>query len=275
MAKKVIARPDSFADYDAEEEEVRPAGRRHLPMNEANNLMDDKPLPQTSYVNRQELLQQIEQLQEQLMAQSNGLMVQDGELVVQGFQFLPTGLIAPEDFSEALWEQVGQLLFRLEGSIQWLIGDWLAYGANLRYGDIRKLADALERDENTLSNYKMVCQGIEFPRRRGNLSFGHHEVVYVFSPDEQEYYLHYAAHGEEKPLSVSRFRAWVKEQRREVSHALPAYASTPVPKPALSGLEKLAQRDPSTYKQKDRTAILKYAAQVQAWLDELVERARS
>ena len=40
MTKKVIARPNTFADYDAEEEEGRPTGRRHLPMAEANQVRD-------------------------------------------------------------------------------------------------------------------------------------------------------------------------------------------------------------------------------------------
>jgi hypothetical protein len=39
-------------------------------------------------------------------------------------------------------------------------------------------------------------------------------------------------------------------------------------------LEKFWQRDPLTYKPRDKTAILEYAAQVQAWLDELVAKTK-
>jgi hypothetical protein len=220
------------------------------------------------------LRQQVADLEAQLQAHTDALMVQDGTLVVQGFQLSPTGLIPPENFSEASWEQIGSLLFKLEGSIQWLIGDWLAYGVDLRYGDIRKLAEELLRDENTLSNYKMVCQGVEFPRRRGNLSFGHHEVVYAYTPEEQDYYLHYAEYGEEKKLSVSRFRAWVKEQRGQ-------NANTRLLPPALrfkaigKEMDKFMDRDPSTAKPGERETALSYAAQMRTWLEAYEKKWRN
>jgi len=137
---------------------------------------------------------------------------EDGALVVQGFQFSPIGLIAPEQFSSDAWEQIGHLLLRLEGSIQWLIGDWLVYGEGVKWGDATKFAETFGRDPGTLHNYASVSRAIQFSFRNENLTYTHHVAVSSLTPEQQVYALEYAAHGEEKPLSVARFRAWIKSQ---------------------------------------------------------------
>jgi hypothetical protein len=218
---------------------------------------------------------QLAELMQQLEGRTSDLAVHDGTLLVHGFQFSRTGLIAPEAFSEEVWEQVGNLLFRLEGSIQWLIGDWLAYGANLRYGDIRKLAQALGRDENTLTNYKLVCQSVEFPRRRGNLSFGHHEAIYTLDSEDQETALAYA---EDSGLSVAKFRKWLREWQLgkkgyDRTSLLPPYGPAEAPASAWKGLIKLSQRDPFTYKPREKEELLEYAQQLRDWIDDLISKA--
>lgn len=197
--------------------------------------------------------QHAEQLQEQLAAQASGITVQDGGLVVQGFQFSPTGLIAPEDVSFEAWEQVGGLLFRLEGSIQWLIGDWLLYGADLKYGDIKQIADAMERSEQTFYNIMDVCRGVESSRRREHLSFAHHAEVKKLSPENQTWALEFA---ESARYNVKDFRKWIKIGMPEAG--LPKEITSgssggvdPIEiteeihiRPLLSAFKSLMQKDP-------------------------------
>lgn len=188
-----------------------------------------------------------EQLKEQLAAQSNGLTVQEGGLVVQGFQFSPTGLIPPDEITQESWEQVGLLLFRLEGSMQWLIGDWLAYGEDLQYGQVKQIADSLGKDYKTLRNCMTVSRAIEVSRRRDTLSYGHHEAVTKYEPDEQAQYLAYAQH---QGLNRAQFRKWLKEEID--GNLTPELPSSDVPKfdVIARDLQKFMQTDPETLKPK-------------------------
>jgi len=137
--------------------------------------------------------QQAEMLREQLtqaLAQQgqggSALAVQDdGSLRVHDFQFSPTGLIAPEQVTQESWEQIGLLLFKLEGSIQFLIGDWLVYGTDLKYGDVDAIAQALGREPETLHQYAYVCRNVQLWIRIHNLSYAHHKLVAPLAEDEQ------------------------------------------------------------------------------------------
>lgn len=153
------------------------------------------------------LQQELEDLRQQLQSRTSALSVHDGTLLVHDFQFTSKGLIAPSTIDQETWEQVGNLLFKLEGSIQWLIGDWLVYGVDLKYGDIPRIAASLGRDEKTLRNYMTVSREVDMSRRRDNLSFGHHEAVASLQPYKQTQALDYAS---QKGLSVADFRKWLR-----------------------------------------------------------------
>ncbi len=164
------------------------------------------------------LKEQVAHLQAQLEAHSSAVTASNSTLMVHDFQLTPTGLIAPEQVSYEAWAQLGHLIFRLEGSIQWLIGDWLAYGVELRYGEMPKIAEQFGRDEKTLHNYKQICQKVESTRRRVDLSFGHHEAVQGLSPSQQISALAYAA---EKGLSVADFRKWLRGSKPALADRQP------------------------------------------------------
>jgi hypothetical protein len=61
--------------------------------------------------------------------QPAGLTVaSDGTIQIGKFTLTAKGLIADESVVFEEWQQLGELLQRFEASIQWLIGDWMAYG---------------------------------------------------------------------------------------------------------------------------------------------------
>jgi len=170
------------------------------------------------------LQKELDDLRTQLQSRTSALSVQDGTLMVHDFQFTPKGLIAPRDMDHASWQQVGDLLFKLEGSLQWLIGDWLVYGEDLKYGDIPKFAAMMGKDEKTLRNYMSVSRAVELSRRRDNLSFGHHEAVTKLLPGEQTEALIYAAeHG----MSVAAFRKLVRGNETLEMSEISEYDATP------------------------------------------------
>lgn len=154
-------------------------------------------------------IQELEAQLANLAAVGSNLAVQDGTISIHGFSLSPVGLLAPESFDRDQWQQIGDLLWRLEGSIQWLLGDWLVYGEDLQYGDVKKIADTLEKDYKTLRNYMTVSRRVELSRRRDNLSWGHHAEITKYDADLQEQCLAYA---EQSRMSRADFRKFLREQ---------------------------------------------------------------
>ena len=219
-------------------------------------------------------LRRFKQLAEQLQQQgASGLAVHsDGALLVHGFQLTPKGLIAPDSFSEDDWQQLGLLLLRLEGSIQFLIGDWVAYGDDVKWGDGPIFAEKFGRDYGTVRNYATVSRQVPLSFRNDKLSYTHHVVVAVdtLTTDQKRYALEYAA---ENNLSVAKFRQWLNGQLGKSltpDHPL-SHDFLSIAKEA----GKFIQRDPSTLKIEDREAGLSYIARMRAVFDAWEAKARS
>lgn len=135
---------------------------------------------------------------------------------IQAYEFRMTGVGIDPEFrvlSRDKWKQLGDLLFRFERSIQWLIGDWLAYGEENKWGEHEKIAKEMGYAKVTLFDYKYVASSVPFLVRQENLSFGHHKLVAGKDPEEQQYWLEKASNGDydeerktSKPWSISRLR---------------------------------------------------------------------
>lgn len=93
------------------------------------------------------------------------------------FIVTPTGLqiVGNPTFDE--WMAYGQTLWAMRSAIQWAIADWLRYGEG-EYGEkYAQAMDARKVSEHTLQNYAWVGSKFDASRRRGSLSFSHHEAV--------------------------------------------------------------------------------------------------
>jgi len=210
----------------------------------------------------EQLAEQIEDLKVQLQSHTSNLLVQDGSLVVQGFQFTPTGLIVPESFSEESWQQIGLLLFKLEGAIQWLIGDWLVYGVDLHYGDIGQIAAALGRDRQTLTEYAYVCRNVELLVRTNNLSYGHHKLIAPLPSPQQRKALAYATQHQ---LSVSAFRQWLKGEPPRLAAKNESSDIVSISRE----IKNLMGRDLSHFKPQNKAALLAQITQLRRLIDEI------
>jgi hypothetical protein len=198
---------------------------------------------------------QIADLMEQIQSRTSDLVAQDGTLIVQGFQFTPTGLIVPQDVELEAWEQVGAMLQRLEGSIQWLIGDWFAYAQNVKWGEATVIAERLGYEASTIHSYASVCRAVDSLIRIKELSFAHHRLVMGLSPDQQVAWLQYAA---AKNLSVAAFR-------RELDiESTPALSSGLDTDKSYKAMKKLIRRNPATAKVEDHEEARRVYAEMQA-----------
>ena len=104
------------------------------------------------------------------------------------FRATTTGLVVTEDdVPYEVWEAYGSGIRRVEGAIQWLIGDWLNYGER-KYGEM--YTQGLEPSEyDLLAKYKWVSGAVESCFRKQELSWSHHKEVAKLEPEEQAYWL--------------------------------------------------------------------------------------
>lgn len=119
----------------------------------------------------------------------------EGNLSAGKFVVTPKGLKIAEDVSQEDWEIFGDVILRFNGTIQWLLGDWLAYGENHQYGKTyEEVADLTGYKVETLYNFVWVAKRIDISSRNENLSFKHHFLVASFEDKEtQEAWLQTAA----------------------------------------------------------------------------------
>lgn len=125
-----------------------------------------------------------------------------------------TGLTVTErDVPFEVWEAYGYGLMRVEGAIQWIIGDWLNYGEH-KYGQAYTQALEMwpEARYQTLSNYKWVAWNVTSSLRREGLPYSHHVEVARLEPRAQKYWLEEA---ELHAWSVRELRAAIRQGPEE------------------------------------------------------------
>ena len=146
----------------------------------------------------------------------------DGSLVAFDYRLTGIGL-DPNALSgqRADWERLGQLLFRFDRSLQWLIGDWLLQGENNRWGKHEEIAAELGLQVKTLYDYRYVARHVDFSVRTELLSFGHHKLVAQLEPSLQRRWLKRAAAGDGDAVS-GQSRPWSISRLRKELAALPA-----------------------------------------------------
>jgi hypothetical protein len=121
-----------------------------------------------------------------------------------------TGWVLPDNLTFEDWVSCGKTLREIEGSIQWWLGDWWAYG-NHKYGErVRALDEGLLGDVAfpTVHSYGTVVRAIESDRRRPLVSFSHHREVAALPVPLQDQWLDRA---ESDGLSVMKLRAAIRQ----------------------------------------------------------------
>lgn len=223
-----------------------------------------------------ELRREIEVLQQQLSESKQTALAID-DMTIGRFGLTPTGLIAPTDATVEEFGMLGQTLFRLEGSLQWLIGDWLLLVDGYHWGDADALAVHFGRKPQSLYNMKLVAKNVQFSLRRENLSYGHHTLVQAMAEADQVYWLDKAEYGDVDPTdhevrirwSVARLRNEIKLSRKVI--ALPAESKIDFLvkakeiKDCARAFAKAGHGDENA-----KRGVLEWIEEHRRWLDELV-----
>jgi len=119
----------------------------------------------------------------------------DGSLQLDGFRLTPVGLLGGERASLQEWQSIGRMLFRLNDSLQILLGDWLTQGERVHGKTIEQMADELGRKRKTLYNWKYVMSSVDISLRREVLSYKHYMLVAALDYESQAKWLGRAAEG--------------------------------------------------------------------------------
>jgi hypothetical protein len=127
-----------------------------------------------------------------------------------------TGLKIKESIDIQQWLDLTEKTLRFDDEARvhserenkWRIADVLNYGEEHFPQEYAQAFDPEKHGEKTLLNYMRVGKAIEPVRRRKQLSFGHHSVIYKLEFEQQEEMLNLAV---QNGYSVSQFRKAVRE----------------------------------------------------------------
>lgn len=156
-------------------------------------------------------------------AASSIRILNDGSMTIGGFTMTRTGLQIQPGVQVKDWNKIGSIIADLGKSIQWILGDWLAFGIEREYGvTYEQVAQTTDYEIQSLRDLVYVCTNVQLSVRTDKLSFGHHKLVAALAPHEQVELLQKAALGK---WSISQMREAIKE-------------NPPAPPLELSGNEK-------------------------------------
>lgn len=141
---------------------------------------------------------------------------QDGEMAFLGIRMTRTGIQFSEEISEEDYREVGRFLLQIETSIQWLIGDWLAFGEERQWGETyRSVAEEFGYEIATLWDYASVSRQVKTSVRTEELSHAHHRLLRSLTEDEQREWIARAVEGNgEKSWTVAELREAIEQSRR-------------------------------------------------------------
>jgi hypothetical protein len=57
---------------------------------------------------------------------------------------------------------MGVYLVQMHGAVQWLFGDWLAFGEDVKWGDVPTISAETGIEEKTLYDYTYVARNVQF-----------------------------------------------------------------------------------------------------------------
>lgn len=116
----------------------------------------------------------------------------DGSYKFGSFSLTSHGFEMPKNVTSEEFFALGEMLFRMEGSLQWLIGDFaLNAKEGTSFGEAYvDLMDKYDRSYSTVSKYKQTAERIPFFRRRKKLGWSHHtEIAQADLTDPQRWAL--------------------------------------------------------------------------------------
>jgi hypothetical protein len=142
----------------------------------------------------------------------------NGNITMPNITLTPVGIDVQGKVEDDKWLELGKLIKRLEGSLQWLIGDWVN-GCAPRWGKTYlEVIETTGYDYHTVKDYAYVAHHVQLSVRTDKLSFGHHKLVAALRlPDgssdveNQSYWLQRAV---ENQWSIAALRAALRSSHK-------------------------------------------------------------
>ena len=143
------------------------------------------------------------------------------------FKISRTGLIITGNPTFTEWQNYGNVLRYVEGSIHWALGDWLNYGEQT-YGEMYSQAlEITDYTKGTLRNSKWVASVFDLSCRHDNLPFSYHQEVATLMKDDLETASELLDMAETETWKLKELRQAVKEVKRKQFANASIHLSTP------------------------------------------------
>ena len=142
---------------------------------------------------------------------------ESGNMIIAGFEFTPTRLIAHGDPTFEDWERVGIFLRYVDTGAQFWIGDWLNYGEPV-YGE--KYSQALEHtgyELSTLETYAWISRSVPPSNRKETIPFGYYSNgLAALSPSDQAMWIQRIL---DEKLKRGEFKTLLRASKRSATLA--------------------------------------------------------
>jgi len=114
-------------------------------------------------------------------------------LQLGAFTLATTGLVVAGTPTESEWVACGKVLRRVEGAVQFWIGDWVNYGEKAYGEKYTEAVDVVGLDYETARKYAYVAHNVELCLRRHNVGYSIHKEIAPLPPEQQAAILDRAA----------------------------------------------------------------------------------
>lgn len=184
----------------------------------------------------------------------------NGVVEIGSFRLNPTGMVITAEVTREEWEAFYRGIQKIRRAMQWIVGDWMLYGAErgwvTSYEDMATLTGL---KDVTVKNYTYVCRSIPASLRSDKLSFAHFQEV---APLEDGVKAEWLNHAVKNKLSVRQLRQHIRRRSGLPDEATPALLDKSNRK-RFGKLWRLAERNQSDKIKRDDIRLMR------AWLDEL------
>lgn len=118
---------------------------------------------------------------------------EDGSMTYKRFKMTKVGLTVPDDVTADELFDLGQTVYGLQSSLQWIIGDLMNSMQRVWGESYQQVAIQLGYEVKTVKEWASICRKVSI--RMDTLTFGHHQVVAPYEPEEQRQFLEWASHS--------------------------------------------------------------------------------
>ncbi|MBT4510868.1 MAG: hypothetical protein HOC20_01480 [Chloroflexi bacterium] len=141
-----------------------------------------------------ELYGQIEQADSAIPSMEAAIVSKRGGVVaIAGkLEVSPVGLTITGDLTENEWKSFFEFVQRVKTSLQWIVGDWCAYGEDRLQWTYEDMAVVTGYKAKSLREYAYVARNVKMSMRMDTLTFAHHQIVASLPVPSQKEWLELA-----------------------------------------------------------------------------------